>query len=161
MTPLTLQKSGINLIKKEQLQAEFGIKTRQWQRWCVGLGFSASLESYSDEQIKQLRQLKQLLNERQTFEDAIAQITGNPKQSSGGMGSALAGRYSKEINQLAPGIAEAMVEALDSAVLQNFEQKLKTTKPRIFEQFAANFSLAISGDDIMDAMLLEGGEDED
>lgn len=148
-------------MKKEQLQAEFGIKTRQWQRWCVGLGFSASLESYSDEQIKQLRQLKQLLNERQTFEDAIAQITGNPKQSSGGMGSALAGRYSKEINQLAPGIAEAMVEALDSAVLQNFEQKLKTTKPRIFEQFAANFSLAISGDDIMDAMLLEGGEDED
>ena len=77
------------------------------------------------------------------------------------MGSALAGRYSKEINQLAPGIAEAMVEALDSAVMQSFEQKLKTTKPRIFEQFANNFSLAISGDDIMDAMLLEGGEDED
>jgi hypothetical protein len=148
-------------MKKEQLQEELKLKTRQWQKWCSSLGFSASLESYSDEQISQLRQLRQLLNERQSFDDAVAQITGQPKQSAGGMGSALAGRYSKEINQLAPGIAEAMVEALDSAVMQSFEQKLKTTKPRIFEQFANNFSLAISGDDIMDAMLLEGGEDED
>ena len=147
-------------MKKEQLQQELGLKTRQWQRWCAGLGFSASLESYSENQINQLRQLRKLLNEKQTFDDAIATITGQPKQS-GGMGSALAGRYSKEINQLAPGIAEAMVEALDNAVMASFEQKLKTTKPRIFEQFANNFSLAISGDDIMDAMLLEGGDDED
>ena len=147
-------------MKKEQLQEELKLKTRQWQRWCSGLGFSASLDSYSENQIKQLRQLRKLLDEKQTFEDAVATITGKPKQE-GGMGSALAGRYSKEINQLAPGIAEAMVEALDTAVMQSFEQKLKTTKPRIFEQFANNFSLAISGDDIMDAMLLEGSEDED
>lgn len=147
-------------MKKEQLQQELGLKTRQWQRWCSGLGFAASLDSYSPEQINQLRQLRQLLNERQNFDDAIAQITEKPRQS-GGMGTALAGRYSKEINQLAPGIAEAMVEALDAAVMVSFEQKLKTTKPRIFEQFANNFSLAISGDDIMDAMLLEGSDDED
>lgn len=144
---------------KEQLQQQFGIKGRQWQRWCKALGFNASLESYSEEQIEQLERLRQLLNERMAFEDAVAQITGKPKQEEN-LGTLLAARYSKEINQLAPSIADAMIEALDRAVMQSFEQKLKSSKPRIFEQFIDSFSLAIDSDDVLDAMLLEGADDE-
>lgn len=144
---------------KEQLQERLGLKTRQWQRWCKALGFSASLEAYSEEQIEQLERLRQLLNEKMAFDDAVTQITGKSQQQ-GGLGNSLATRYSREINQLAPSIADAMVEALDRAVMASFEQKLKSSKPRIFEQFLDSFSLAIDSDDVLDAMLLEGADDE-
>lgn len=146
---------------KEELQQQLGIKLRQWQRWCKGLGFSASLESYSQEQIEQLEKLKQLLKEKYSFDDAIAAITGKVPQEDNPLGSALIKRAKSQLDALQPeAIGEYLIEEFDRRVAAAFIGAAKSKKPSAFEQMIRGFDpLALDEGDCLEALLLEEGED--
>jgi hypothetical protein len=149
-------------MSKEELQQELRLKTRQWQRWCGALGFSASLESYSEEQINQLQKLRQLLNEKVNFDDAIATITGQPPPEENAFASALMKRAKSQLDALRPEeIGDALVEVFDQRVAIGFIKGAKRKKPTAFEQMVGSFSpLAIEGDDCLEVLILEAGDDE-
>jgi hypothetical protein len=148
-------------MNKAELLELLGIQNRQFQRYCAGLGLSPSLESYDDESVEKLTQLRKLITEKKPFNQAVATVTGQPiNQQQDNLGSTLAGRYAKELNKMAPVVAGALIEAFDIAVMESFQQQLRKSKPSIFESFAESFNYSLSGDDVLDALLLEGGDDE-
>jgi hypothetical protein len=148
-------------MNKAELLELLGIANRQFQRYCAGLGLSPSLESYDDDAVEKLTQLRKLITEKKPFNQAVATVTGQPiNQQQDNLGTTLAGRYSKDINKMAPIVGQALVDALDIAVMECFQTQLRKSKPSIFESFAESFNYSLSGDDVLDALLLEGGDDE-
>lgn len=149
-------------MNKEQLQEELGIKTRQWQRWCKSLGFSASLDSYSPEQIDQLKKLRDLLREKVNFEEAVTTISGKEPPKENAIASALMKRAKSQLDALCPEeIGEALVDLFDQRVAVAFVKGAQRKKPTAFEQMVGNFyPLAIEGDDCLEALILEAADDE-
>ncbi len=149
-------------MNKEQLQQELGIKTRQWQRWCSSLGFSASLESYSPEQVDQLKRLKELLREKKSFEEAVTLISGKEPPKENPFATALIKRAKSQLDILRPEeIGEALIEVFDERVAIGFLKGAQRKKPTAFEQMVGNFSpFAIEGDDCLEALILEAADDE-
>lgn len=149
-------------MSKEELQQQLGLKTRQWQRWCGALGFSASLESYSQEQINQLQKLRQFLNEKVNFDDAIAAITGKAPAEENDFSSALLKRAKSQLDALKPEeIGKALVSVYDERVAIAFIKEAQKKKPTAFEQIMGNFSqLLIDDEDCLEALILEAGDDE-
>lgn len=133
-------------MEKAQLLTELGISENSLRRWCKALD-STFGQSFTDEQVKQFRQLKELLATRKNFDDAIAELTGKrpePKQAPG--------RYSNLPAQLQPKtVATAMVQQFDQQVMEEFFKLLQ--QPLSKQQIDQYFQSADA--DVIDGYLLE------
>ena len=139
-------------MNKQALITQLEISDRTWRRWCNGLGIETNKPSYSEQEISLLAKLKEQLDSRVGFDDAIAELTGKrpePKQAPG--------RYSNLPAQLQPKtVATAMVQQFDQQVMEEFFKLLQ--QPLSKQQIDQYFQSADA--DVIDGYLLESAYEE-
>lgn len=144
-------------MNQKELIAELGIADSTFRKWRLALGVPAKA-TYTDEEVIKFKKLKAKTENGEKFEDAVADLNGGKKRSdSNPLVNALTKHYQPMIEQVSDGIADNLVQALDAAVFKSFAKKLKGTAADI-EQLEQ--SLSLDNSEIIDALLLEGVDDE-
>ena len=144
-----------------KLVETLGISASSFRRWRGALGIPAK-DSYSEEEQQLFLDLKSLIDSGENFKDAIATMSGQPPPEENAFASALMKRAKSQLDALRPEeIGDALVEVFDQRVAIGFIKGAKRKKPTAFEQMVGTFSpLAIEGDDCLEALILEAGDDE-
>lgn len=147
-------------MNQSELIEILGISKPSFRRWRAGLGIEAK-ESYSEDDQQQFLDLKERLDSKEKFRDAIAAITGKAPKEDNPLGSALIKRAKSQLDSLQPeAIGEYLIEEFDRRVAAAFIGAAKSKKPSAFEQMIQGFDpLALEEGDCLEALLLEEGED--
>lgn len=137
-----------------------GISPSSFRRWRGDLGISVR-DRYSEEEQQQFLDLKERLDSKEKYRDAIAAITGKQPSEENPLGAALIKRAKSQLDSLQPeAIGSMLVDEFDRLVAAAFIKAAKSKKPKAFNEMMQGFDpLALEEGDYLEALLLEEGED--
>ncbi|MBW4680197.1 MAG: hypothetical protein KME19_08940 [Microcoleus vaginatus WJT46-NPBG5] len=144
-------------MQQKELIKDLGIADSTLRKWRAALNIPAK-NSYSEEEVAKLGELKTRTQAGERYEAVIADMTGQDRTEPNGLASALGKHYIPAIKQIAEPVAENFIRELDKQVFAFVSKKLRSRGASL-EQFEVAL-LTSDGEDPIDALLLEGCTDE-